>query len=463
VRKLVLALLLSAAALPLAPSLSDAQRAELDKMIHRRVLKNGLEIIVVENHGVPLVTVEADVKNGSFTQSPEYAGLAHMYEHMFFKANQEYPEPEAFIDRVSELGAIFNGTTSEEVVNYYVTLHADSLEGGVRFLASALRYPLFRQDELDREKEVVLGEYDRDESSPFFGLIQSMNKKLYPGHFSRKNTIGDREVLRTVTPEKMRVIQKKYYVPNNTAIVIAGDVEPERAFKVVTTVLEDWDRAPDPFKVDPIPAIPALTGDDAVINEAAVGAVTILIQWQGPSVGTDPGATYAADVFSDALNAPTSGFQQRLVDSGLWQSVGVNYYTLNNKGPISISGQVTPDRLRDAMKALDAEIARFDDPNYFTLPQLSDVERHRAVDTQFGQERASGFAHTVGFWWSVASLEYYMGYVDNMAKQKPAELRNYARTYIVGKPRIVGVLISPADRRAIRLTNEDLIRRGVAP
>src|SRR5688572_32439124 len=67
----------------LMPSLLTAQRAELEKIIKRKVLANGLEVIVVENHGVPLATIEVDVKNGSFTQSPEFAGLAHMYEHMF--------------------------------------------------------------------------------------------------------------------------------------------------------------------------------------------------------------------------------------------------------------------------------------------------------------------------------------------------------------------------------------------
>ena len=72
----------------LTASAAHAQRAELEKIIKRRVLTNGLEVIVVENHGVPLVTVEVDVRNGSFTQSPESAGLAHMYEHMFFKANE---------------------------------------------------------------------------------------------------------------------------------------------------------------------------------------------------------------------------------------------------------------------------------------------------------------------------------------------------------------------------------------
>lgn len=85
-------LLLAAAAFVLTPPVAEPQRAELEKIIHRRVLANGLEVIVVENHGVPIVTAELDVKNGSFAQTPEFAGLAHMYEHMFFRANREYPD-----------------------------------------------------------------------------------------------------------------------------------------------------------------------------------------------------------------------------------------------------------------------------------------------------------------------------------------------------------------------------------
>src|SRR5438034_8702829 len=111
----------------LAPMQAQGQRAELEKIIQRKVLANGLEVIVVENHGVPLATIEVDVKNGSFTQSPEYAGLAHMYEHMFFRANSKFPNPEAYVDRAGDLGAVFNGTTAEERVNYYLTVPSDSM------------------------------------------------------------------------------------------------------------------------------------------------------------------------------------------------------------------------------------------------------------------------------------------------------------------------------------------------
>lgn len=440
----------------LGPSTLSAQRAELDKIIQRRVLPNGLEVIVVENHGVPLATVEVNVRNGSFTQTPEYAGLAHMYEHMFFRSNAEYPRTDMYLDRAAQLGAVFNGTTQEETVSYYLTVPTDSVRGAIQWLTPALRSPLFLESELAVERQVVIGEYDRNESSPFFQLQRQMDTKLYPGNYSRKNVIGDRQVIATTTPEKMRYIQRKYYVPNNSALIVTGDVQPDSIFAMATRQLGSWPRGADPFATDPIPEIPALTANDAVVAEAPVNAVTALIQWQGPSVGKDPKSTYAADVFSDLLNDPRSRFQQRLVDSGLWQGVTVNYYTLNHTGPITISGQTTPEKLRPALAALDAEIRKLDDPKYFDAEELKAAQAHRSVTSAFDRERASGFSHTLGFWWSVASLEYYMGYVDNMANQTITDLRAYADRYIVGKPHITGVVISPEGRRSINLTVDEL-------
>lgn len=444
----------------IVPSGSAAQRAELQKIIRQKVLANGLEVIVVENHGVPLVTVEINVKNGSFTQTPDFAGLAHMYEHMFFRANMRYPMPETFVARAGDLGAVYNGTTSEERVNYFLTLPADSILEGVRFLAAALKAPLFLQDELERERQVVIGEYDRNESSPFFRLNREMDARLWPGNFSRKNIIGDRDVILSTTPQKMRLIQSKYYIPNNSAIIVSGDVVPDQVFKLVERELGDWRRGANPFVADPVPEIPVLARSSEIIVEAPVGAISVLLQWQGPSVGKDPAATYAADVFSDVLNDPQSRFQQRLADSGLWQGVVVNYYTLDQKGPITISGQTSPENFRAALKALEQEIAKFDTPGYFDPDELDAVKAHRAVTSAFDRERASGFAHTLGFWWSVASLEYYMGYVDNMAKQSVADLRSYARKYITGKPRVTGVLISPDVRATLKLTSSDLAGGG---
>ena len=445
------------------PSLLVGQRAELERRIKRTTLPNGLEIIVVENHGVPLVTIEADVKNGSFTQGPEYEGLSHLYEHMFFKANTAYPNPDDFVARASELGAQFNGTTSEERVNYYLTVPADSIQGGMNFLGAALMTPLFRQDELEREREVVIGEYDRNESSPFFQFNTSMSKALWTTAWSRKNPLGERAVIQSTTPEKMRAIEQRYYIPNNTAIIITGDVTADKAFTLARNTFGAWKAGPDPATTDPIPPIPPLAHDTALIVEQTIGSVFVMFQWQGPSATKDPAATYAADVFSDVLNQPGSRFQRRLVDSGLFQSVGFNYYTLNHVGPITVFGQTSPQRLREALVALRDELQKLDDPGYFSADELNATKRQRIIGTQLGLERASGFAQQLGFWWAVTGLDYFFGYVDTMAQQTPNDLQAYADKYIVGKPHVVGVLLSPDVRRTLNLTPSALLEVGARP
>ncbi len=443
------------------PAVALAQRAELEKILSTKRLANGMEIVVLENHGVPLATVELNVRNGSFTQTRGYEGLAHMYEHMFFKANDELPEPDQFVTRASELGAVFNATTQEERVNYYMTLPKDSVQGAIGLMAAAMRSPKFLREELEREREVVLGEYDRQESNPHFAFQRDLNIALYPGQYSRKNVIGEREVLQTVTPDKLREIQRKYYVPNNTVLIVTGAVTPAEIFQYAEAAFGDWKRGADPFASDPIPPIPPLARNEAVITEQPVNAITVWLTWQGPSVRKDPGATFAADVFSDVINQSVSTFQRRLTDTGLFQSIGFNYYTLDQVGPISIQAQTTPEKLKAALAALDKEIAQLADPGYITADQLEAAKAERAVSTAFGMDRASDFAHTLGFWWSVADLEYYMGYIDNMARQTLQDLQAYVKKYIIGKPRVTGVLIDPESRKALGLTKADLLPRGI--
>jgi zinc protease len=451
-------LILALAALP-----APAQRAELEKRIQRTTLPNGLDVIVVENHGVPLVTMEAVVRNGAFTQPPAFEGLAHLYEHMIFGANAHYPQAEQFLARLSELGADYNGRTAEEAVNYWFTLASDSVEPGMRALAAALREPVFRTDELEREREVVIGEYDRNESNPFYHLQRAVDRALWTTAWSRKNPLGERNVILATTPEQMREIQRKYYVPNNTALIITGAVSPDRVFRLAREVFGEWKRAPDPFTTDPIPPVPPLTSNTGVIVEQPVGTAVVMMRWQGPSARGDVAATYAADVFSDVMNQDGSRFKRKLVDSGLFQSIQVHYYTLNHTGPITIFGETTPERLREAIATFEAELDRVDDPDYITEAEIESVTRRRIADTMFQLERASGFAHQLAFWWSVTGLDYFLGYVDAMAAQTPAQLRHYAQKYIVGKPHVTGVLLSPQARRRIGLTEEELAGRRGTP
>src|SRR5688500_15061908 len=125
-----------------SPAQAAAPLAEAPPFVNK-ILPNGLEVIVLEDHSVPLVTVELAVRNGSFTEPPEFNGLSHLFEHMFFKSNRAIPSQERYLQRLRELGASWNGTTSEERVNYYATVGVDSVRPMLQFLEDAIRYPLF--------------------------------------------------------------------------------------------------------------------------------------------------------------------------------------------------------------------------------------------------------------------------------------------------------------------------------
>ncbi|MEP6597802.1 MAG: insulinase family protein, partial [Ginsengibacter sp.] len=204
--------------------ISILAQPRLPKNYYWLKLENGLEVVVIENNKVPLVTIEMAVKNGAFTEGPQYSGLSHLYEHMFFKANKDYPDQEKFLKRIQELGAIFNGTTGPERVNYFFTFNKDSLQAGLKFMNSAMRFPIYRQEDMQKERPVVDGEFQRAESNPGFILNYEIQKKLWGDLVTRKNPIGDHNIINTATPEKMMIIKNKYYYPNNSILVICGDV-----------------------------------------------------------------------------------------------------------------------------------------------------------------------------------------------------------------------------------------------
>ena len=340
-----------------------------------KTLPNGLEVIVIEDHSVPVVTIELAVRNGSFTEPPELNGLSHLYEHLFFSPTAA---PARAIDKAmldfdpaDEAGIVYNGTTREEVVEYYYTTTTPNVARAARTLANAARWPGFDPTALAREREVVIGEMDRHDSNPFSVLTKSRNDRLFYKYPTRKEPIGTRETVRSATTELMRVIQGRYYVPNNSAIVITGDESPADAFRLVEGLFGDWAKRPvDPFVEFPIVEHPPLAKSEGSVLVAPVQNVIAEISWQGPSVGKDNAATYAADVFSFIVGQPNSRFQRALVDRGLATAANFGYYTQRNVGPISLAFQTTPAQARAATRAAYDELSHFADPDYFTDEEL---------------------------------------------------------------------------------------------
>ncbi|HVS20928.1 MAG TPA: pitrilysin family protein [Pyrinomonadaceae bacterium] len=426
--------------------------------IASRVLANGLEVVVLEDHSVPIVTIELAVRNGSFTEPPELNGLSHLYEHMFFKANRAIANQEEYLQRIGQLGIAYNGSTREEVVNYYFTTTSPNLRAALNFMRDAARYPLFDEKEFERERQVVIGEIDRNESNPFYYLNKEMNDRLFYKYRSRKQPLGDRQTISTATTAMMRLIQSRYYVPNNSALVVTGDVQTEDIYKIAREFFGDWPRREkDPFVEFPLVEHPPLPKSESAIIKQPVQNAVLEIGWQGPSIGKDNAATYAADTFSFIMQQPDSRFQRALVDSGLVAGVNIGYYTQRNVGPINIVAQTTPDKAQAAIKAIYNEVAHFNDKDYYTDEQLESAKALLEADDLYSREKFDEYASTLGFWWSSTGIDYFRGYLANLRRTSRLDISRYITTYIQGKPHIGLALISDAGQQQAKLTPENLI------
>lgn len=427
------------------------------KFVNRQ-LPNGLEMIVLEDHSIPLVTCELAVRNGSFTEPPELNGLSHLYEHMFFKGNRASINGESYLSTIDQLGIVYNGETKEELVNYYFTTTTPNLPVAMRFMRDAVRYPLFEERQFEQEQQVVIGELDRHESNPFGFLSLEMNNRLFYKYPSRKSPGGDKQTVRSATTAMMRLIQGRYYVPNNSAIVVTGDVTPEAVFLLVQELFGDWPRREkDPFVEFPLVEHPPLPKSEGAIIKQPVQNVIIEIGWQGPSIGKDNPGTYAADVFSFILRQPNSRFQRALVDTGLVTGVVLGYYTQRNVGPINIIAQTTPENARAAMRAIYKEVAHFNDPDYYTDEQLETAKALLEANDLFDREKLSDYTHTISFWWASTGIDYFRGYLGNLRRTTRADISRYVTTYIQGKPHIGLALLSEEASKTSQLTPDDLI------
>ncbi len=437
-----------------------------DVQFQTKVLENGLQVIVLPDSSVPVVTVEMAVRNGSFTEPPELNGLSHLYEHMFFKTNdvvqrvkmRKMKPGDEYLFDIGQLGITYNGTTREEVVNYYFTTTSPYTATAMRFVRDATLYPTFDEEEFEQEKQVVIGEIDRNESEPGFYLNKAMNEKLFSKYTSRKTPLGNRETVSTATTEKMRLIQSRYYVPNNSALVVTGDVDPEKVFKLADELFGIWERREtDPFKEFPLVEHPKLEKTEGSIINQDVNSVIINIGWQGPSIGKDDASTYAADVFSYIVTQPNARFSRNLLDSGLTANASIGYYTQRNVGPIQIFAVTSPEKAKSALKAIYEEVNQFTSPNYFTDEELENAKTILASRDLFDREKLSEYTHTLSFWWSSTGIDYFRGYQKNLRAVTREDINGYVKTYIQGKNHIGLAMISPNGQKIAKITEQDLI------
>jgi zinc protease len=432
----------------LAAVLALALPALAEDTVHEKKLDNGLDVLVVEKHHAPIVTIEIAVKTGAFTEDRQTNGLSHLYEHMFFKGNAAIPTQEAYMKRMQELGIKFNGTTGNERVNYFITLPAKNFAAGMRFMSDALLTPLFNQEELEKERLVVIGEYDRNESRPDYFLGLGMNKAAYGDDALRKNALGERETILHATREIMVNFKNAFYIPNNSLLTIVGDVNETEAQVLVDRYFgpNQWKAGDDPHAAHPRPPMPRLEGSKAVVVvRDNVATPSLSCMWNGPDFEHDPHATLVADVWSKLLGLRSGRFHKVFRDGGLATQASLHYRTEREGGEIGFHATLRkgPAEVRDAL--LKEIAAMVDDAGYFSDEELSVAQHLIATDRIYQNQSGEALTHTLSFHWASASLDFYRTYVEESAKVSLADVRAFVKHYVLGRPYVIGFLVDTKD------------------
>ncbi len=200
----------------------------------KKRLDNGLTVIVKEAHAVPIAAVYFFVNAGSAVEDPRLSGLAHFYEHMFFKGTSRRGVGE--MDRVlKEVGGVNNAFTSIENTAYFVMVPVEHLWTAFDLLADAFTDSRFDGEEVDRERRVVLEEIGRKEDRPLERLAHEYLSVIFEGTPYARPILGTAETVGRISREDFVTYRGEFCPANNSVVVVAGDVD-------TGTVLEEVEK-----------------------------------------------------------------------------------------------------------------------------------------------------------------------------------------------------------------------------
>ncbi len=278
-------------------------------------LPNGLRVIVV-NTGFPnLVSLQIPVQTGSRNEvEPGKSGFAHFFEHMMFRGTEKYP-PEVYQDIITRAGARQNAYTTDDYTNYHVTFANEDLERILEIEADRFMHLAYSEEGFKTEARAVLGEYNKNSADPLQKLFEVQREHAYTTHTYKHTTMGfiaDIEAM----PQQFdysRTFFERWYRPEYTTIIIAGDVEPEATLRLVEKYWAGWERGNGaPVAIPPEPPHSETTIAHVPWPTPTLPWVTVA--FHSPAFSTTNKDCAALDTLFDLAFGETSDLYQRLVE-----------------------------------------------------------------------------------------------------------------------------------------------------
>jgi len=321
-------------------------------------LDNGMHVILHQDNSAPVVTTSVMYHVGAKDENPERTGFAHFFEHLLFEGTENIERGEWFTI-VSSNGGSNNANTTDDRTYYYEVFPSNNVELGLWMESERLLHPIINQIGVDTQNEVVKEEKRlRVDNAPYGKFIENVKKNIFKKHPYRWTTIGTMAHLDAATLEEFQAFNKKFYVPNNAVLVVAGDIDVPAVKKMIQDYFGPIPRGEEItrtiIKEDPITTPIKATAYDSNIQIPAIVAA-----YRTPSMKEKE--AYVLDMLSSYLSdGKTSKLYKKLVDEKkMALQVGAFNNSQEDYGTYIVYGLPLGDvKLEDITTEIDEEILK---------------------------------------------------------------------------------------------------------
>lgn len=349
-------------------------------------LTSGLPVICVPMPSVKSVTVLALANTGSRYEKPKEEGIAHFFEHMVFKGTRQYDSAQELASTVDSVGADFNAFTSKEYTGYYVRGASKHLGLALNVLSDMLLQPLLRQEDIDREKGVIIEEINMYADNPARHINDLFDRMMFSGSGLGHDIIGTKQSVSDLTTADFRQFLKQWYGQGNMLLVLAGDAavlnSPEALELAETAFSKDaGERIKDKVKLDGYLTDQPLSPQRLHVAFKETEQAHFILGW--PGITRADSRRYAMSLLSTILGGNMSSrlFSEIREKRGLCYYIHSDADMYHDTGVFGAAAGVDPHRVEEALTATIREFLNIADG---TLPVTAE-ELQKAKDYVAGK------------------------------------------------------------------------------
>jgi zinc protease len=283
----------------------------IDLPFTKRTLANGLDVIVHEDRHVPIVAVNVWYHVGSKNERPGRTGFAHLFEHLMFEGSEHYNA--GYFPPLQQAGALLNGSTNADRTNYWEVVPTSAIDRALWMESDRMGFllPALTRERFETQRDVVLNERRQSyENRPYGMVMMALSAALYPpDHPYSWMTIGSAEDIRAMQLEDVQEFFRTYYHPANASLVLAGDIDTDRAFELAEAYFGE---IPGGVRPQPVSSGAVLLSEQRLVLEDRVEFPRIYLAWHSPAMFAADDAEM--DLVGDLLaNGKTSRLYKTLV------------------------------------------------------------------------------------------------------------------------------------------------------